>query len=110
MNLLIKITLPVFLELSFAVAQAQGELPPERVHELCASQAGRAEQIMKARQLGIPMSDVMGILLDNQVWREMVIEAYRINRYDIESIQRRITEDFRDAQYLNCLNDFSSTS
>lgn len=54
-----------------------------------------AATIMKARQSGLPLSTVMGIM-ENDLGKTIALDAYEQPRYRVEENQLRAIEDFRN--------------
>ncbi len=75
--------------------------------EVCSLNAELAEVIMRARQAGVPMSQIMDAFGGdgNQIARAMTLAAYDSFRYHTENSKRRAVEDFRDEWYLKCVRD-----
>lgn len=66
-----------------------------------------AISIMESRQLGISAPDMMQAASEAKVagdlMRALTIDAYKQSRYDSESIQDSVVEEFGYKHYLNCL-------
>lgn len=64
-----------------------------------------AELIMKSRQAGISMSEVMGVskISEIELARKMVIAAYESPRYQTEEMKQRAIEEFKNEAYLQCI-------
>lgn len=66
-----------------------------------------ATSIMEARQIGVSAPDMMQAADDAEVagdlMRALTIDAYKQSRYDSESIQDAVIEEFGYKHYLNCL-------
>lgn len=69
---------------------------------LCPAIGGLAEQIMTARQLNIPMDQMMEIKGDSDVAASIVIDAYKQPAYITESAQNREIADFKNAALSVC--------
>lgn len=70
----------------------------EQRHQLCPSMGRLADSIMKGRQEGLAMSDMMGLAGESEVSslvRKMVIMAFEEPRYHSEEGKLRATQDFR---------------
>jgi len=68
----------------------------------CLQISSLAESIMTGRQMGLPMSKMMGVT-DLDLARTMVIEAYEHPRFSTEQVKKRAIGDFRDRWYLACV-------
>lgn len=96
-TLILVITLPVSAQ----------NMSHEEIDDICTKWASMAEGLMENRQVGVPMSDMMGISPNNTAWRTMVTEAYSQSRYSSDSVRIRVIEEFRDSNYLRCIRMFS---
>lgn len=71
-----------------------------------------AEELMVARQMGVPMSRVMEVAEaawgdeDVNLLRQMVVLAYEVPRYATDEYQRRAIEDYRNEVELACYQAF----
>jgi hypothetical protein len=67
-----------------------------------------AEELMIARQMGVPMSRVMEVAEagwgdeDVDLLRQMVVMAYEVPRYATDEYQRRAVADYRNEVELAC--------
>ena len=61
-----------------------------------------AEMMMKARQVGVPMQEMMAVSQDNELRAAMVLDAYEVPRFTTEKFQKRQEQDFRDKWYMAC--------
>ena len=68
----------------------------------CANFSGFAEDIMTARQAGVSMAEVIGIVDGNEVVEELVIKAYEKPGYDTESMKQKSVRDYGNFAYLMC--------
>lgn len=85
-----------------------GQLYAQDKLAVCNSISSLAETIMKQRQNGAPMSEMMRIAGEaggalGKVGEELVIMAYEKPRYRTENYQQRAIEDFRDSAHLECV-------
>ena len=75
--------------------------------EQCASYASLAGVIMDTRQAGAPMADVMKVFDTDKAgaerMRNKVIEAYSAPRMSTEANKKRMTDDFANDAYLECI-------
>lgn len=78
--------------------------------EKCTNISKLAETVMKKRQEGVAMSDLMKVANDgaepNQFLVGMITAAYEESRYNGEEMKQRKVEDFRDQFYLGCVQRF----
>lgn len=75
--------------------------------EMCPVVGRIAARTMQARQIGAPMSEVMGIANANQteareMLRSMVKSAYAKPRYSTKEFQTKAVEDFRNEMEARC--------
>lgn len=68
----------------------------------CPAFGGLAETMMIARQSGLPMSQMMELAGEEDIFRRMVIDAYDRPRYGTEEIQRLEIQDFRNEIEMDC--------
>lgn len=71
--------------------------------DVCADWSSLAENIMRSRQAGVSMAEMMKLTKGTKPAQRMVIAAYEERRYHTEEIQQRKVEDFRDEAYLACV-------
>ena len=65
-----------------------------------------ASKIMEARQVGVPMADLMERKVQlTEVRDGLVIEAYKLPRYTTEAAQQRAITDFGNDSYLACIRN-----
>jgi hypothetical protein len=69
--------------------------------KICNMHGRLSEQIMKNRQLGVPLSDMLKIGR-SQVTKNIIMAAYKEPRMHTEEYQTRAIEDFRIAQEVMC--------
>lgn len=72
----------------------------EKWQDKCESIAGFAEQIMRNRQIGVPMSKMMKV--SSGAFSGMIVAAFDSPRYSTKEYQSRSISDFRDKAYLVC--------
>ena len=90
-------TLTTILTLALSTGvQAEGDYDCEAV-------AGQAELVMKARQVGVSLSEALEAVGDNEMGRVMVINAYELSRMHTEEYQQRMISDYRNLWHLACL-------
>lgn len=75
--------------------------------KVCESVSTFAETLMKARQNGVPMAEMMRIAESSPAAaksaKTMTVAAYERNRWNTEENKRREIENFRDENYLACI-------
>lgn len=71
--------------------------------DTCEKIEGLAESIMKARQVGVPMSATMKTVGTSELVRGWVIDAYEKPRFSTEPMIQRAIEDFRNEKSLVCM-------
>ena len=91
-------TLALFALLA-APATAQ-EMTPD---ELCATFATYAEVVMKARQGGVPLGQMLDTINGEPLLRNLVMVAYDQPRFSTETYQQEAIDVFRDNVHLGCL-------
>ena len=76
--------------------------------EFCSDVGGLARDVMEFRQMGVPMSKVMGALANgsdvefNGVMKNMIIEAYEYSQYSTKSVAESRINKFGNDWELNC--------
>lgn len=90
---------------SIAVIAALATTPATAgdVKQTCKQYGGLSEQVMIARQNGVPLSTLMDVVT-NEMFEPLLIHAYQLPRYSTQSMQRRSIEDFRNAAETACFN------
>lgn len=69
----------------------------------CASYGSLAAEIMKHRQNGVAMSEILGVLGDDEdEEKAMVLEAFDLARFHSPSGKNRAVEDFRADIEVRC--------
>lgn len=89
------------LALSVCVsAQAEEKPTPE---QSCAETYELAEVVMKARQVGVKLPDMMEAVADDQMALFLIREAYAQPRFNVEENQTKEIQRFAEQYYLVCL-------
>ena len=97
--------------LKAAVTAAFAFAPPSSAQsddDLCKSLGELGASFMRARQGGIPLSDVLNVFPESpdedtgEVARKIAIAAYEQPRYSTEENQLQVISEFRDAIELVC--------
>lgn len=78
------------------------------VGDPCVAQASLAAQIMEAHQVGVPLTQLMEVLAENELGRVMARAAYSSPRYSTPSVRQQSIDDFRDRMALLCYEAHSS--
>lgn len=73
----------------------------------CVPLGDTAYRIMSLRQNGAPMSDLMAISNGSDLFRSMVMDAYRAPRMSLDQNRTELAEDFRTAIELMCYEAMS---
>lgn len=90
-----------YLFLTLALTFSMGAQSKEQ--DVCGAIGELAEGIMKAHQIGVPMSKI--VEGGNELVEAMAIDAYSRPRYSTERMQNRAVAEFRDAVYLMCIKE-----
>lgn len=69
--------------------------------KFCERHGKLAELVMKNRQLGASLSDLLKIG-KSETTRGIIMDAYKVPRMHTEDFQTRAIEDFRTAQEVYC--------
>lgn len=80
------------------VAHAQSLPRPSNCMEMHEVTRG----IMELRQMGIAMPAMIELTKDNPGMRQIVEEAYKIDRYMTERHQNRVASEFAERYYRGC--------
>lgn len=73
--------------------------------EACGEYEALASTIMSKRQFGASMSQMMGLVGDNNLVKEIVMMAYEQDRYISEGGKNRAIEEFRNKVFLDCFKE-----
>jgi len=68
----------------------------------CNQVSAFAEEVMTARQSGVPMSRVIEILNDNSL-NSIAIDAYKKPRYQTDEYKQRAITEFGNKAVIECL-------
>lgn len=83
---------------------AQAEETPQQT---CTNASLFAEQVMKARQMGIDASKLMEIADGSILIEEYIIDAFDHPKYNTESYRRKAISEFKSRAFLDCMKAFS---
>ena len=104
---------PIYVETEIEAEWDETEIETEVVLsnlELCTGVSTLAESIMKNRQLGLPLTDMMKIMGTNELSAQLVIEAYDYPRLKIKKNQDNYIRDFADQAMLDCYKTMGASS
>lgn len=73
----------------------------------CVAQSSLAAQIMEAHQVGVPLTQLMEVLAENELGRIMARAAYSSPRYSSPSVRQQAIDDFRDRMALLCYEAYA---
>jgi len=74
----------------------------EEEKDICETIEGFASGVMKTRQLGVSLKDVLAPAKD-KVLRYIIIEAYKVHGFSTDKHQKKAVIDFSNRIYLECL-------
>lgn len=63
-----------------------------------------AAKIMESRQVGVPMSNMMKIVSDNDLLKTLTITAYQSPRFRTDAYRQKAITDFRNEVEVLCYN------
>lgn len=72
--------------------------------EICSKHHKLAEVIMTERQDGWPLPEMIDRRGVNEVAQNMIMDAYRVGRYNSEDFKRKKISAFANKQYLWCMD------
>jgi len=81
--------------------------------EICKTLGESAEVTMKARQVGVAMSQALASIPANlngdgrRLLENIVVEAYKVPRFSTAEMQYRATQDYRNRIELACFTTMS---
>lgn len=71
--------------------------------DICLERAYKpAYRIMQARQVGIPMPEVMATA-PTDLWKQIIIRAYQQAQYMGDEYRERVSKEFANEIYMLCL-------
>lgn len=83
------------------------EATAQEATETCQSYYGFAESVMKSRQSGVPMPEVINLIPnDAGILISIARSAYRQPRMNVEENQQWYITDFANDVYAECLEAF----
>jgi hypothetical protein len=78
-------------------------LSSQAVEISCEQIETTARTIMDARQAGVPLKSIIKIINDNEVMKQIVIQAYDSSKYETDSYKKSAVEKFANEYYVSCL-------
>ena len=69
----------------------------------CKAFSEMAGNVMEGRQVGVPMSKMMGVLGDTELGEELVISAYEVPKFSTPEYIQDTEQEFEDAWYMRCI-------
>jgi hypothetical protein len=87
----------------FSLGVCAGEPTQAQKDELCEAVHGAAENVMRARQGGVPMPKMMEMASKAAGGRELVVAAYREPMFSSDSYIERAVVKFANEAYLACI-------
>jgi len=73
--------------------------------ETCKTIEGFAEEIMKARQVGVPASEAYEAVQESSILKPMVRAAYKLSAYNTEEYQEQAVSEFKDDWFIICMDE-----
>lgn len=71
---------------------------------MCVAIEELAENVMSARQAGVPASKIVELAEGIPVAEEMVRDSYREPRYSTPSVRNEAIREFANYWFMSCLN------
>lgn len=90
----------IILGMALAILPVAAE--ETKKEDVCATIGELADSIMKARQIGVPMSKAMTVAKDTDWLQEMVIKAYEQPAYQSDGMQKKAVSDFVNDYLVVC--------
>jgi hypothetical protein len=98
---------PMLKPIILALTLLATPLAAETEGHPCEMLGGLAAQIMEARQVGVPLSDMMRISADSELIQALTISAYQSPRFSTDAYRQEAITDFRNEVEVMC---YSSTT
>ena len=95
-----KLVLGVFFGAMFAMTNANST---DLTIEDCASLSKTATSIMKARQSGVPLVDIIAIS-KSKLHKQMVVSAYKEPAFSTDKYKNKAVAEFSNSWMLSCVN------
>ena len=105
---------PLLVTLAFATCLPTPALAFYGTVEMCQWVNRISRETMRARQVGVPLHDMLGTSLVQpkhdlaKMLRGIVLDAYKVPRYEGKRNQENASNDFADAHYAACLEAISN--
>lgn len=74
--------------------------------EICQTYYEFGENVMKSRQSGVPMPELIAVVEGEELLVNVIRAAYRQPRMNVEENQQRYITDFANDVYAECLQAF----
>lgn len=83
---------------------ASGQVEKVDPQKFCTPLSETAAQIMKSRQMGVPMSKVIGVFKEEgaALYRNLTVEAYDSPRFSTKPMIEKAVSDFESKAFLDC--------
>lgn len=75
--------------------------------ELCESQQDLAHVVMRARQAGLPLKNILASVKQVKAGEEIVRMAYTLPKYSSEEYRADAADEFSNKIYLLCMSSLS---
>ena len=76
-----------------------------QVSEFCKSITDISETIMEKRQDGVKMIDMLNLVKDNGVVKDIVLDAYDFPKFSTDENKREMVSDFSDRWLMACIKN-----
>lgn len=98
---------------ALVMAAATPATDQDETHEYCMLLSSIAETIMDRRQSGVPMSKMVGVMINGNLNEPtqkyaiaMITHAYKQSRYSSQEYRAQETQEFADTYYSACLVEY----
>lgn len=81
-------------------------VPPEEITKVCTKYSLLAGSMMEARQAGATMAMMMSKAGGLSIVEGYVKDAFKVPRYSLPAQQERAAEDFSNAKFRQCHDEF----
>lgn len=89
---------PIILTLTLLATPLAAETEDDNCKQL----GVLAARIMEARQVGVPLSDMMEIVKGNDLLQALTIAAYQSSRFNTDAYRQEAITDFRNKVEVAC--------
>lgn len=95
--------------LSLATLPAMAE-EETTYYDVCLALGYLANQVMEARQIGVPVDQALGVLNEEDevllgIMQEIVLNAYQVPRFSGEDYQQRAITEYKNEVIVTCLTN-----